>query len=110
MNLPDRDFNVKIGPFIYEVIYSDDISQESNVFGSTHSNQQKIFIQKSELKRQKREQTFLHELLHACHFINGLTYRFESKDKEALPNEEDVCRDDSTVLYQVIQDNPEIFR
>lgn len=109
MILPTKNFTVKIGPFIYEVVYSDDVSKEGNVFGSTHNNNQKIYIQKSDIKPQKQEQTFLHELIHACHFVNGLIYRFDMKKLEELPSEEDVCREDSMTLYEIIKDNPKIF-
>lgn len=108
MRIPTKDFKIKIGPFIYEVIYSDGVSKEGNVFGSTHNDQQIIYLQKSGIKRQKQEQTFVHELLHAIHFVNGIIYRFDSK--ESLPSEEDVCREDSVLLYQIIRDNVEVFK
>ena len=72
MNIPSKNFTVKIGAYIYEVEYSDDIASEGRVFGSTHNHTQKIFLD-PKMKDQKRDNTFLHELLHACMFVNGLS-------------------------------------
>ncbi len=108
MKLPKEDFTVKIGPFIYEVKYSADIAEEGQVFGSTHSNNQNIFLDPNK-KPQKIEQTFIHELFHACMFVNGLCYRFALDDKDRRPNEEETIRELSMSFYQVIKDNPELF-
>lgn len=109
MKIPEKDFKIKIGAFIYEVIYSDAVAKEGEVFGSTHSNDQKIYLDPNR-KKQKIEQTFIHEVLHAILFVNGLSYRFDKKVIDALPTEEDVCRETSIILYQVIKDNPKIFQ
>ena len=105
MNLPKKNFKIKIGPFVYEVIYSEGLAEEGDYFGCTYNDQQKIILDPNK-KEQKLEQTFIHELLHACDFVNGLIYRFKQEDK---PTEEDVVRELSMTLYQVIVDNPEIF-
>lgn len=107
MNLPKTDFHVKVAGLTYEVVYSDDVSTEGNCFGSTHNNTQKIFLQRNSIKQQKLDQTFIHELLHAASFISGLCYRYE---KDPKPTEEDVVRELSTVLHQVLMDNKELFR
>ncbi len=106
MKLPESNFTVKVGPFVYEVIYSSEIADESSVFGSTHNNDQKIFLD-PQRKKQKQEQTFIHEILHACMFVNGLCYRLG--DKEDTVSEEDIIRETSVTLYQVLKDNPEVF-
>jgi len=106
MKLPATDFTVKVGPFVYEVIYSDNVAEEGQVFGSTHNNEQKIFLDPRK-KKQKQEQAFIHEVLHACTFVNGLVYRLG--DKEDRVPEEDIVRETSMTLYQVIKDNPEVF-
>lgn len=108
MNIPKKDFSIKVGPFEYEVIYSDDVTHENSTFGSTHNTNQKIFLC-PQYKQQKIEQTFIHELMHALMFISGLSYRFDSKKIEALPVEEDICRDISILFYQFIEDNPQLF-
>lgn len=109
MNIPLENFSIKVGPFTYEVIYSDDVPNEGNAFGCTHSDHQKIFIH-TKYPRQKQVQTFIHELLHAVTFVSGLVYRFDKKEVDAKPTEEDVVREMSIVLYQVLNDNPEIFK
>ncbi len=109
MKIPDKDFEVKVGPYTYEVKYSTEIANEGSCFGSTHNNDQKIFIDPNR-KQQKKYVAFLHELFHAIHFVNGITYRLDSKEREGLPTEEDFCREDATTLYQVIVDNPLIFK
>jgi len=96
--------DIKIGPYIYEVYESKDVGNEGNVFGSCHNDDQKIFIS-PEHKKQKKELTFFHEILHACMFVSGLTYRFKESDASLSPTEEDVVRDMSTVLYQTLKEN-----
>jgi hypothetical protein len=108
MKLPKQNFKLKVGPFEYEVKYSSDIAAEGECFGSTHNNDQNIFLDPNR-KLQKIEQTFIHELLHACAFVNGLTYRWDEKDSVKHPDEEDMVREMSITLYQVIKDNPKIF-
>ena len=105
MKLPKKDFEVKIGPFVYEVKYSQGVSDEGECFGSTHNNRQVIYLQ-PDLKRQKTEQTFIHEIMHACDWVSGLLYRYDSASK---PTEEEVVREMSMVFYQVLTDNPKIF-
>lgn len=108
MKIPSENFTIKIGPLDYDVCYSADIANEGESFGSTHNNEQRIFIDPAK-KRQKQEHTFIHELLHAIFFVNGLTYRFGQKDVDRLPSEEDTVRETATLLYQVIKENPHIF-
>lgn len=106
MKVPTKDFTLRIGPFDYDVIYSEEVANEENCFGSTHNNEQKIFLEPKR-KRQKIEQTLIHEVLHACAFVSGLSYRFGRKDE--APSEEDVVRELSMVFYQVMKDNPKVF-
>ncbi len=107
LNLPKKNFNIKVGPYVYRVCYSADIANEGQAFGSTHNDNQRIFID-PQRPLQKMEQTFLHEILHACTFVNGLAYRFEDKETRR-PSEEDVVRELSGTLFQFIQDNKFLF-
>lgn len=109
MNLPKSNFKIKVGPFIYQVKYSVDVANEGSIFGSCHNNEQIIFLDPNKPK-QKIEQTFIHELLHACMFVNGLCYRFDKDESSSKPNEEDIARDMSMTLYQVFIDNPTVFK
>ena len=106
MTIPGKNFKIRVGPFFYEVyLTNQDVIDGEEVYGSTHNSDQKIFLD-GRRTRQKVEQTFIHELLHACCFVNGLSYRFNGEKKV---DEEDVCREMSMTLYQVIRDNPNIF-
>lgn len=96
---------IKVGPFEYSVKFDKVVANEGSVFGTTHNNDQLIVLDPDK-PDQKIDQTLVHELLHACMFISGLTYRFT--DKEPV-SEEDVCRELSIVLYQVLKDNPGVF-
>lgn len=106
MNLPKKNFSMKIGPFDWEVIYSSDVGREGDCFGSTHTDEQKIFLD-PKYKGQKIDQTFIHEIFHACTFVSGLVYRLD--DGKQHVEEEDVVRVLSMIYYQVMVDNPNIF-
>lgn len=99
MNIPKK---IKIGGFDWIVIESDDIAEESQVFGSTHYQKQKLFVEKSETE-QKKFQTLLHEIIHALYWQTGLTER--EKNKDAPIKEEEFVQAISMGLYQVLKDN-----
>lgn len=107
MKIPEKDFKIKVGPFIYNVIYSKDVALEGGCYGSNHNRTQRIFLEPGNSK-ERTEETFLHEVIHSFTANNGLWHRFEEKEK--LPNEEEVVRQISMSLYQFILDNPEIFK
>ncbi len=106
MTLPKENFKIKIGPFWYEIKYSHDIAAEGEVYGSTHNSDQVIFLD-PDRPQQKIDQTFIHEVFHACNFVNGICYRFDEKEKN--PSEEEVVRALSMSFYQVLLDNSFIF-
>lgn len=93
--------SVKVGGLVYEVVESADIANEGNVWGSTHMKKQKIFLDPDE-KDQKKEQTFLHEIMHAVWEGAGLNARY-SKDQPKL--EEEIICALSHGLFQVLKDN-----
>jgi hypothetical protein len=106
MNIPKK---IKIGPFWYSVELSQDITRASgDAFGSIHHASNKIFIDPNACEQQK-EETFIHEVLHACVFITGLSHRFNAKTKDETPTEEQTVTELSTVLYGVFLDNPDVF-
>jgi len=104
MKIPEK---IKIGGFIWEVIESDDIANESATFGSTHFHHQKIFLEAGE-NQQKKEQCLLHEIMHAIFWQTGLEKRLDNK--EVNITEEEFITAVSNGLYQVIKDNPEIWK
>lgn len=105
MTLPKENFQVKVGGFMYDVIYSKDISDQGGCYGSTHYSSQKIFID-PEMHIQMQEETFLHEVIHALMFVSGLGYKLE-KGKES---EESIIRLLTHPLYQFIKDNNLLFK
>lgn len=84
----------------WEVKQSKEIAREGNCYGSTHHTPQRIYID-PELPQQKKEQTFIHELLHVAWDGAGLTQnkKFERADEEmiveALAN----------MMYHMMKDN-----
>lgn len=93
--------NIKIGGFNWEVKQSGEISTESSTFGSTHTQKQKIFIDPTETQ-QKKEQTFIHEVMHAIWWQVGLNTRYKGEQKHM---EEEIVDAMSHGLYQVLKDN-----
>lgn len=97
MKIPKK---LKIIGFEWQVKESQAIADEGNCFGSTHTQNQIIYLEpKSPL--QKKEQVLLHEILHAIWWQQGLGIRF--KDKKEI--EEEVVTTLSQGLYQVLKDN-----
>ena len=99
MKIPNK---VKIGGFDWTIIESNDVTQESQTFGSTHYQKQKLFIEVEETD-QKKGQTLLHEIIHAIIWQTGLIERL--KNKEYNPSEEELVQAISMQLYQVLHDN-----
>ena len=98
MKIPKK---IKIRAFVYTVTENQDVANEGNVFGSTHLRRQKIFIEPSETQ-QKKEHTFIHEIIHAVWNQIGLNTRV-NKDNPKL--EEEIIDGLSHGLYQVLKDN-----
>lgn len=92
---------VKIGGFTWKIEEHQGVAEEGGVFGSTHSHTQKIFIEPG-LTQQKKEQTLLHEILHAIWWQSGLNARYKN-DKTII--EEEITQAIGHGLYQVLKDN-----
>lgn len=108
MKLPPEGTEIKIGSYVYTLCYSKDVGCEGRTFGSTHHQTSKIFIDPSS-NPILQEETLLHEIIHAIMFVNGFCYRFDTKDSNRLPDEEEIIRSLSPSLHQCIKDNPIIF-
>lgn len=91
---------LKIGGFIWKVEERDDVTRQSNVWGTTHCHTQTIYLEPN-LSEQKKWQTLLHETLHAVYWQCGL-----GEDK-AIPEEaeEKIIHALSMGMYQVLKDN-----
>lgn len=95
---------VRVGSMDYDVILTDEkiINQDGEeCLGLTDHNLHEIKISTNLQNEQGQEKTFLHELIHAM--IEERNLDFESITEEIL------AEDLSTILYQVIRDNPEMF-
>jgi hypothetical protein len=98
MKIPKK---LKVGGLIYEVKESEEVTYEGAVWGSTHFSNQKIFLEPNE-KQQKKEEAFLHEIIHICLFYCGLSKRLKRLDENL---EEDLVIAISNQLYQILKDN-----
>lgn len=87
---------VIVAGITYEVNVKEavEIDGDFNYRGSCDKNNAVIEI-KRDMAQQKKQQTFLHELLHAIFEESGLD----------IENEEDIVCQLSPVLYQVLKDN-----
>lgn len=92
---------LKIWGLEWEVKENQDVANEGNCFGSTHSRTSKIFLEK-DVSQQIKETTILHEILHAIWWQVGLAERF--KKIEGI-TEEQIISSIDTALYQVLKDN-----
>lgn len=96
MNIPKQ---LKIIGFDWKIKEDRNVAHEGAIHGSTHSYSQTIFLDPDNTK-QKQEQTFLHEVIHAIWWQTALGKRFpESK------MEEEIISALSQGLYQVLTDN-----
>lgn len=93
---------IKIGGFQWTVEENDKVANEGGVYGSTHHTKQRIFLEPNETQ-QKKEQTFLHEVMHAIWDNSGLSKRYK-RDKDG-DIEEEIMHALSNGLYQVLKDN-----
>ena len=108
MKLPSKDFTVKIGPFTYDVIYSVEVSEQSSSYGSINHSTFKIFIDSSKPK-QRQEESFVHEIIHAIFSASGIGDRVAEGEKHPA-QEEEITGVFGTWMYQFIQDNPSLFK
>lgn len=93
MNIPKE---VKIGGFIVNVEFVDNLIVERRHCGEYNGRTNIITIDKA-ISQQQKEDTFIHELLEAITSIYDI-----DMDHKDLSNM-------ATVLYQIIKDNPGIF-
>ena len=102
MKIPKK---IKILGYYWEVISDEkgkSVIYDGNCFGSTHLGMQKIFIEHLERTTQQlREQSFLHEILHAIWWQTGLGKRKDVDNKL----EEEIIHPLAQGLYQVLKDN-----
>ena len=84
---------IKVAGVDYDVRIVDEIENNPNNMGVTLHHKSVIQIKRN-MSKDKQEQTFIHELLHACFYEAGY--------KEFA---EDMINRVGTILHQVIRDN-----
>jgi hypothetical protein len=94
LNIPST---VKIGGIVYDLMFSNTAARDSNSLGSSCANSCEILID-STAPKQNQESTLIHEI------IEQINYRYE------LNLEHNKITTLETALYQVIKDNPGIFK
>lgn len=101
MNIPSK---VKVGSMDYDVKLTDEKIEldGEECYGLTNHDFNEMLISTKEQGNQRQEKTFLHELIHAM--IKERNLKFSPR------HEEIVAEELSTALYQVIKDNPNIFK
>lgn len=92
---------IKIGSMQYEVIKTDKpILLDNEVCNGIIDNENLLIEISNNRAIQKQEETFIHEILHGIIHERNLI----------LEDEEMIVEEISKGLYQVIKDNPEIFK
>lgn len=94
MNIPEK---IKIGGTVYEVSEDTTLARDSSAMGMSCGNNCRIIIDNS-LPKQNQESTLIHEV------IEQINFKFE------LSLEHYKITTLEAALYQVIKDNPGIFK
>jgi hypothetical protein len=76
------------------------VTFQGECFGVAHHRDQKIFIE-PDIPQQKKEQTLIHEIMHAVFWQTGLLARM--KDVQGI-TEEEIVQALSMGLYQALND------
>jgi hypothetical protein len=90
---------LKIGGAIYTVNEVDGLMRKLSLFGNVDFSDCIIQID-TDISDERKEQTLIHEMLHAVHFEAG----YDPSDQD-----EDMINRASNVLHQVIVDNIDIL-
>lgn len=90
--------SINVAGINYEVKEVEGINDRFNTLGMVNYARSMIEID-SDMSKSKLEQTFIHEVLHACFYEAGI----EEQD-------EDVINRVGIVLYQVLKDNQLTFK
>ena len=99
---PGRPSEVRVGPYLYEIEYRDEVSDsEPDLFGLTLNRDHKIIVSTRQTDLALRD-TVLHECMHAIFASSGLFREVE--------NEERIVAAASTWLLMLLRDNHELAR
>ena len=106
LNLPSKNFKIKVGPFTYNVEYDDKVPDAKYAYGVANSSDQIIALA-TDLSPERLEETFLHELIHIIHITAGLHKRFGTENP---PGSEEVAHLTAIFFYQFMQNNSNLFK
>jgi len=109
VRLPKENELIKVGSLIFKCEYYEpgDSGDEAQ-WGRCALNPPRILLQKCKEGGERfKEETFIHELLHAMFQASGLSPMIL---EAGGPGEEDIIRILSPVLYQVLKDNYTLFQ
>jgi len=97
MKIPEQ---IKSLGLVWEVKQLKEVAREGGCYGSTHHTTQNIFLD-PDLSDQKKEQTFLHELLHIAWDGSSLARnkKFETTDEEMIVDAL------ANMMYHILKDN-----
>ena len=101
MNIPDK---IIISGMEYEIILTDEPIFRDNLraYGHIDFENKKILIDKNLRDKQGHIQTLIHEIIHGIVYDRELNLRSDG--------EETIVDQLSKGLYQVIKDNPDMFK
>lgn len=95
MNIPE---SVKVGGHTLDVVFTNDCDEiEYNVIGKTVLGKNTIRLN-TNYPKSRQEECLLHEIIHNC------LYDLKEEQDEAMVERL------GTMLYQVLQDNPNLFK
>lgn len=97
MNIPKK---IKVGYLTYSVVMDDKQFHDANEsWGHTSHKYQRISLD-PDVTEERKNETFLHELLHVCYHTSGL----DAIDTDKL-DQESIVRILTKSLYSVLKDN-----
>ena len=94
-----RPSMVKVGPYLYDIIYRHPVSDSEELYGLTINRDHRIIVGTDQSDLASKD-TLLHELLHAVMWTSG-AFRH-------VGDEEQVVTVMATCLLGVLRDNPEL--
>lgn len=101
MNIPNK---LKISGVVYEVTISNEpiFLENMRAYGEIDYNKKTIRIDETLQDKQGQLQTFLHEIIHGIVHDRELDFKNDS--------EETIVDQLAKGFYQIIKDNPELFK
>jgi hypothetical protein len=106
LNLPQKDFQLKIGPYTYSVEFKDHLFDEASIYSSQVSEVTQTINISCDQTEESLETSFLYAVMLICSTISGVGVRIEEETKLT---EEDLVTSLSTAFSQTVQANPKIF-